>query len=207
MRKGSGVGQAKFDEMPEPVALRLVSHDGQVLVTHGRSLVYRFDAGDIGMRNLAIVALADAGRRVDEVAAVFGLTATYVSMLRGQARREGSAGLVRRRGRPPKLSGRQVTQAREWSSAGWTQQSIADRLGVAQSVISELLARFGPASVQQLLPMPTKETAPEPVLVGPTAEETAPEPVPAEPTGAVPAVFAGSAWRLARVVNRQVCAR
>src|SRR5680860_1165691 len=87
MRKGSGVGQAKFDEMPEPVALRLVSHDGQVLVTHGRSLVYRFDAGDIGMRNLAIVALADAGRRVDEVAAVFGLTATYVSMLRGKARR------------------------------------------------------------------------------------------------------------------------
>ena len=60
------------------------------------------------MRNLAIVALTDAGRRVDEVAAVFGLTATYVSMLRGRARQDGSAGLVRRRGRPPKLSERQV---------------------------------------------------------------------------------------------------
>jgi transposase len=176
------VGQAEFEQMPEPVALRLVSHDGQVMVTYGRSLVYRFDADDIGMRNLAIVALTDAGRRVDEVAAVFGLTATYVSMLRGQARREGSAGLVRRRGRPPKLSGRQVTQAREWAATGWTQQSIANRLGVAQSVISELLARFGPASVQQILP-----TSEVPI------EETAGEPVVAGPTDAVPAAFAGSA--------------
>ncbi len=61
-------------------------------MTLGRCLVYRFDADDLGMRNLAIVALTDAGRRFDEVAAVFGLTATYASMLRGQARREGSAG-------------------------------------------------------------------------------------------------------------------
>jgi transposase len=141
------VGQVEFEDMPEPVSLRLVRHEGQVLVTHGRSLVYRFDADDLGMRNLAIVALTDAGRRVNEVAAVFGLTATYVSMLRGQARREGSAGLARRRGRPPRLTGRQIGQAREWAAKGWTQQSIADRLGVAQSVISELLARFRPASV------------------------------------------------------------
>jgi transposase len=185
------VSQAELDQMPEPVVLRLVSHHGQVLVTLGRSLVYRFDADDIGMRNLAIVALTDAGRRVDEVAAVFGLTATYVSMLRGRARAEGSAGLVRRRGRPPKLSGRQVTQARKWASAGWTQQAIADRLGVAQSVISELLARFGPASVQQVLPTATEEeetteeTVGEPVLAGP-------EPVPVEPRIAVTAGFAGS---------------
>ncbi len=170
--------------MPEPVALRLVSQDGQVLVTHGRSLVYRFDADDVGMRNLAIVALTDAGRRVDEVARVFGLTATYVSMLRGQARREGSAGLVRRRGRPPKLSDRQVRQAREWAAKGWTQQSIADRLGVAQSVISGLLARFGPALVQQTLPEPTEEPT------GEATEETVREPV-AGPTGAVLAGFAG----------------
>src|SRR6266545_4175549 len=165
--------------MPEPVVLRLVSHDGQVLVTHGRSLLYRFDADDLGMRNLAIVALTDAGRRVDEVARVFGLTATYVSMLRGQARREGSAGLVRRRGRPPKLSDRQVRQAREWAAKGWTQQSIADRLGVAQSVISGLLARFGPAPVQQTLPEPTEEPTGEPTgeATGEATEETVREPV------------------------------
>ena len=83
------------------------------------------------MRNLAIVALTDAGRRVDEVAAVFGLTATYVSILRGRARADGSAGLVRRRGRPPKLSERQVAR-RGLGRPGRSQQSIADRLGVAR---------------------------------------------------------------------------
>jgi len=92
-------------------------------VTCGRSLVYRFEVGDLGMRNLAIVALTDADRRVDEVAAVFGLSATYVSMLRGRAGRgAGLGGLVRRRGRPPKLSPRQVAQARAWAGQGVTQQ-------------------------------------------------------------------------------------
>src|SRR5680860_1185054 len=168
--------------MPERTMLRLLSCDGQVLVTCGRLLVYRYEADDIGMRNLAIVALTDAGRRVDEVAAVFGLTATYVSILRGRARRQGSAGLVPRRGRPPKLSDRQVRQAREWSAVGWTQQAIADRLGVAQSVISELLTRLGPPPVQQELP----ECAEEP------AEGSGPVPVVPEPADAG-SVFAGLA--------------
>jgi hypothetical protein len=70
------------------------------------------------MRNLAIMALTDASRRVDEVARVFALTATYVSMLRGRARLKGSAGLVRRRGRPPKLSERQVAQAPQVGGIG-----------------------------------------------------------------------------------------
>ena len=106
------MGQGELEGMPEPVVLRLATSDGQVLVTWGHALVYRYEVQDIGMRNLAIVALTDAGRRVDEVARVFDLTATYVSMLRGRARLKGSAGLVRRRGRPPKLSERQVAQAR-----------------------------------------------------------------------------------------------
>jgi hypothetical protein len=95
-----------FEGMPEPAVLHLHASDGQVVVTWGRSVLYRYDADDTGMRNLAIVALTDAGRGVGEVAAVFGLTATYVSILRGRARTDGSAGLVRRRGRPPKLSDR-----------------------------------------------------------------------------------------------------
>src|SRR5450759_2026114 len=87
--------QGELEGMPEPAVLRLHTSDGQVLVTWGRVLVYRYEADDIGMRNLAIVALTDAGRRVDEVAAVFGLTATYVSILRGQgpqARLSGAGG-------------------------------------------------------------------------------------------------------------------
>src|ERR1019366_8378660 len=124
--------------------LRLATSDGHLLVTWGHALVYRYEIEDIGMRNLAIVALTDAGRRVDEVARVFDLTATYVSVLRGRARLEGSAGLGRRRGRPPKLSERQVAQARAWAGSGWTQQAICERLGCARSVISDLLARLGP---------------------------------------------------------------
>ena len=199
--------------MPEPVVLALVVCDGRCLVSVGRSLVYRFDVDDIGMRNLAIVALTDAGRRVDEVAALLGLTATYVSMLRGRARAQGSAGLVRRRGRPRKLSDRQVSQARVWSGQGQTQQVIADRLGVAQSVISDLLARLAPVPVQEPLPA-TDATEPADGTVPPGSVMAAPvaaqphdddveaimgevEPVGSEPVGTPPgtpvAGFAGSA--------------
>ena len=199
--------------MPEPVVLALVVCDGRCLVSVGRSLVYRFDVDDIGMRNLAIVALTDAGRRVDEVAALFGLTATYVSMLRGRARAQGSAGLVRRRGRPRKLSDRQVSQARVWSGQGQTQQVIADRLRVAQSVISDLLARLAPVPVQEPLPA-TDATEPADGTVPPGSVMAAPvaaqphdddveaimgevEPVGSEPVGTPPgtpvAGFAGSA--------------
>src|SRR5450756_301147 len=182
--------QGELEGMPEPAVLCLHTSDGQVLVTWGRTLVYRYDAEDIGMRNLAIVALTDAGRRVDEVARVFGLTATYVSMLRGRARLKGSAGLVVRRGRPPKLSDRQVARARAWAGAGWTQQAISERLGVARSVISVLLARLGPTPVQDALsatsntgsestvaePGDTEATKPdlESPAAGPVAELAAP---------------------------------
>ena len=84
--------QDALEGMPEPAVLRLHASDGLVVVTCGRSVLYRYDADDTGMRNLAIVALTDAGRGVGEVAAVFGLTATYVSILRGRAREDGSAG-------------------------------------------------------------------------------------------------------------------
>jgi transposase len=197
--------QTALEGMPEPAVLRLHTSDGQVLVTCGRSLLYRYDALDTGMRNLAIVALTDAGRRVDEVAAVFGLTATYVSILRGRARASGSAGLLRRRGRPPKLSDGQVAKARRWAAHGWTQQAIADRLKVAQSVISELLARLGPAPVQEVLPEPadaepaaatTAEPASaEPVHAAPVdTEPVDTEPVDTEPVDTEPvAAFAGTA--------------
>ena len=182
------MSQTALEGMPEPAVLRLHTDDGQVQLTCGRALLYLYDADDLGMRNLAIVALTDAGRRVDEVAAVFGLTATYVSILRGRARAAGSAGLVRRRGRPPKLSDRQETQARVWAGQGWTQQVIADRLGVAQSVISELLARRGPVSVQEVLPEPVDTAADtEPTTAGPVdTEPTTAGPVDTEPTTAGP---------------------
>ena len=182
--------QGELEGMPEPAVLRLVTSDGHILVTWGRTLVYRYEVEDIGMRNLAIVALTDAGRRVDEVAGVFGLTATYVSMLQGRARLKGSAGLVRRRGRPRKLSERQVAQARAWAGSGWTQQAICERLGVARSVISDLLARVGPAPVQESLPAPSNAEPEFPAAwpddTGTTVSET-------ETRASAVAAFTGSA--------------
>src|SRR5664280_676201 len=192
------VDQGELGGTPEPAVLRLHASDGQVLVAWGPALVYRYEAEDLGMRNLAIVALTDAGRRVDEVAAVFGLTATYVSILRGRARAAGSAGLLRRRGRPPKLSDGQVAKARRWAAHGWTQQAIADRLGVAQSVISELLARLGPAPVQEVLPEPADAASDTEPAEATTAEPGSAEPVHTDPVHTEPvhtepvAAFAGT---------------
>ena len=175
--------QVKLEGMPDPAVLRLLVSDGQCLVTFGRALVYRFDTDDLGMRNLAIVALTDANQSVNSVAALFGLTATYVSILRSRARAQGSSGLVRPIGRPSKLSARQVTQAREWSASGRSQQGIANEFGVARSVISELLAKFGPAPVQHPL-TPAAPAVTEPVL--PVSE-------PVEPADQLAGAFTGSA--------------
>src|SRR5660397_114258 len=181
--------------MPESAVLRVLSSAGQTMVAFGRMLVYRYDSDDLGMRNLAIVALTAAKQPVKDVAAAFGMTAPYVSILRSRARAQGSAGLVRPRGRPSKLSARQVTQAREWASTGRSQQATADEFGVARSVISDLLARLGPAPVHQVLP-PVAEPAEEPTEE-PTGQAMGepmmaqPELVPAEPAGPVHQGIAG----------------
>ena len=65
-----------------------------------------------------MVAVTDAGVACRRAAELFELTPQYVSMLRARARAEGSARLVRRRGRPPKLSDRQLARARTWAGAG-----------------------------------------------------------------------------------------
>jgi len=111
---------------------------------------------------------------------VFGLTATYVSMLRGRARRHGSAGLVRRRGRPPKLGERQVAQVRRWARAGEgrSQAWIAARYGVARSVVSRLLAQFGPIAVQPELGGSAVAPPDEPARAGrgePEPDEAVPD--------------------------------
>lgn len=138
--------QAEFDGMPEPGVLRRVVTDGQCVVRAVGWCSNRYDACDLGMRNLALVALTDAGRRVDEVAAVFRVSATYGSILRGRAPREGSAGLVRRRGRPAKLSVRQGKQAVRWADEGRSQGWIAERFGVARSLIGRVLAGRAPVA-------------------------------------------------------------
>ena len=150
--------------MPDIAVLRRVSTGGETTVSFGARLVFRYQDDDTGMRNLAIVALTDAGVEGLEVAEVFGLTAPYVSRIRGEARRSGAQGLVKRRGRPRKLTDRQVATARRLASEGSTHATIASRFGVARSVISELLAKFDPGPAQEAL---------SPSVVAESVEDTA----------------------------------
>lgn len=125
--------------MPEPYGLERFASGAETVITRGPYLVARFDSDDIGMRNLAVVALTDAGHSGVEVAECFGITAVYVSMLRGRARREGSAGLVRARGRRAKLSAGQAGSARRWSAAGVSNVEIASRLNVHARTVGRVL--------------------------------------------------------------------
>jgi transposase len=137
--------------MPETSSLRRHSSGGETVVSFGSRLVFRYADGDLAMRNLAISALREAGVSGLDVAEIFSLSPEQVSRLRTRVKREGSAGLALPRGRRPKLSERQVATVRRLAAQGATQTEIAQRFGVAQSVISELLAKFGPAPVQESL--------------------------------------------------------
>ena len=129
--------------MPEPCALERLVAGGETFITRGPYLVCRFGSDDIGMRNLAVVALTDAGHPGIEVAACFAITPVYVSMLRGRARLQGSAGLVRQRGPRPKLSPAQVSSARRWSGQGVSNVEIATRLNVHARTVGRALEGGG----------------------------------------------------------------
>src|SRR6266508_6842086 len=128
--RGSDGRERSVRGMPERDELRLHRGDGVVTVAWGARVLFRFDEADTGMRNLAMVALAEAGVAGTEVAALFGLSADYFSKLRVRARRRGSAELVRPMGRPPKLTGADVAKARRWAGEGVSGREIA-RLTVA----------------------------------------------------------------------------
>ena len=106
----------------------------------GNMVLAAFDSEDVGMRSLALVSLTGMGFPVHVVARLVGLTPEYVSELRGQVRREGSARLVRGRGRPPKLTDAQVRQARAWKAEGLLDAEIARRLNVAHKTATRAAA-------------------------------------------------------------------
>src|SRR6266545_4668356 len=128
-----------MEGMPEPADLRCIVHDGQTLVVVGSRVVSCYASGDLGSRNLAVVMLRDLGFPGWRVAEVMGVTQVYVSNLRSRARREGSAGLVRVRGRRPKLSAAQVGRARVWRAEGRSDAEIARRLGVSDKTAARVL--------------------------------------------------------------------
>jgi transposase len=142
----------ELEGMPEPRRLRRIVVDGTCVIEHGRQVLFCYDETDIGMRNLAVVALTQAKVAVKDAAVLFGLTPEYVSELRGRARKEGSAGLVKVMGRPPKLTPRQVQRVRELAGQGVSKAELARRFGVTRPVILDVVTRRGVVTVQPPLP-------------------------------------------------------
>jgi len=103
--------QAMLGGMPLAADLRRTEVDGEVLIAVGNRVLFRYQVGDGGLRNLAAVTLPELGFTGRRVAEVVGLTEEYVSMLRARVRRDGSAALMRRQGRPPALGERQLAVA------------------------------------------------------------------------------------------------
>jgi hypothetical protein len=179
----------------------------------GKTALFRFAGGDSGMRNIAVAALRQIGFSGAQVAAVPGLTANYVATLHQRAQRDGTAGLVRPRGRPRTVAEEDWEQARAWRAAGVRDAEIARRLGVQQSTV---LRRLGPAQVQGELaleeaadpgpagtagredqrPLPEAEAVPE----QDGRELDQPEPALRPGPGAVPPAFGGTA-RLRRAAG------
>lgn len=177
MTVGAAV-QGMLVGMPAPLDLHRGEFDGQVVICVGRAALFSYAADDAGMRNLAAVTLPELGFTGRRVAEVLGITEEYVSMLRGRVRREGSAGLVRRRGRPRVLRAGELARARAWREAEVSDTVIGARLGVHATTVARALAgldRAGSGAEQAVLPQPV-QTAPadvEPADVEP--ESTEPE--------------------------------
>jgi cell division protein FtsB len=155
--------------MPDPADLHSAVHDGRTVLMAGSVVLAAYDSEDVGMRNLALVSLTDMGFPVHAVARLVGLTPEYGSELRGQVRREGSARLVRGRGRPPKLTEAQVRQARGWKAAGVLDSEIARRLKVAHKTITRAVGGVD-VVVQEELELPAAAQSSE-VPRGPEGAE------------------------------------
>jgi len=135
----SSAAAAILDGMPDPSDLRVQAHGGMTYVMAGPVVLACYRDGDLAMRNIAVAVARQLGFPGTVVAAVMGLTPSYVATLHQRARREGAAGLARPSGPKPKLSPADWARARKWREAGAGEAEIAARLGVAQSTVSRHL--------------------------------------------------------------------
>src|SRR5271154_4936406 len=169
--------------MPEPRDLRIHQAAGRCVITAGSAVLAEYGAGDILMRNMALVTLRRLGFSGNVVAGGLGLTPRYVSTLYAAAEREGSAALAgqQRRGRPDTVSDQDQDLARQWRAAGVSDAEIGRRLGVAHTTVSRRLGPRGQqAAGQQAGPLFTSPGA------GPGTGPEDEEPDSGGPGGAVP---------------------
>jgi len=141
----SAAAAAILEGMPDPADLHVHEDGGLVAVMAGNRVLSCYLAADAGMRNMTVVMLTQLGFAGKDVAAVMGLTPVYVSMLRSRAREQGSAGLVRDRGRPAKLGKAAAAQARRWREQGVSDAEIGRRLGVHGTTVGRALGPAVPA--------------------------------------------------------------
>src|SRR6266498_2135490 len=113
----SAAAAAILDGMPDARDLHLLDSGGQAVIFAGSRQLFRYPEGGTA------------------VAAVMGLTPNYVATLHQRALREGTAGLVRKPGRPRETGEASWEQARAWRAAGVRDSEIARRLGVNQSTV------------------------------------------------------------------------
>ena len=138
--------------MPQRWALERFEADGEVRVFRGPKMLAVFDKDDLGMRNVVAVSLTDAGVACKDVAQCFGLSAAYISMLRGRRNARGSEGLVRPRGRRRSLTPSKLRQAEALCDKGMSDRAIAKRFGVHHGTIGrQLKALRASRGIQQQL--------------------------------------------------------
>ncbi len=146
---GMSAAAAILEGMPCPRDLHRLDAGGETVIFAGSVELSRFSEDDAAMRHVAAVTLRQLGFSGKDVAAVLGLTPSYVATLRQRALREGAAALVRPAGRPRETDDASWEQARAWRAEGARDAEIARRLGVNQSTV---LRRLGRAHVQDPLP-------------------------------------------------------
>ena len=187
----SAAASAILGGMPDAADLRVLRSDGQTWIFAGKIALFLFADGDAAMRNIAVAALRRIGFPGTQVAAALGLTTNYVATLHQRAQRDGTAGLVRPRGRPRTVTEEDWQRARAWRGEGVRDAEIARRLGVQQSTV---LRKLGPAQVQGELAL--EDSAAEPVPAVAAGREDQPRQplrlLPRPEPGVVPPGFAGS---------------
>src|SRR5271170_8253906 len=104
--------------MPSPRDLHRLDTGGETVIFAGSVQLFRFAEDDAAMRHIAAAVLRQLGFSGKDVAAVLGLTPSYVATLRQRALREGTAALVRPAGRPRETDDASWKQAQAWRAEG-----------------------------------------------------------------------------------------